>query len=198
MSAQLLESKRQLRQQMLRCRREVSSAEADRAAGAAAESLITSKPARSARRIAVYAALPGELPSRPLFDAVVRGTGAALLPRTVDQERLEFFSVVRWEQLRPGRYGVLEPPVDAPATLLEAGDLVVVPGLAFDSKGNRLGHGKGYYDRAFASGTGESPMLVGFGYEFQVVDDVPHGEFDRRMDAIVTERVIRDCTGRLR
>ena len=93
---------------------------------------------------------------------------------------------------------MLEPSVDAPVTPLEAGDLVVVPGLAFDSEGNRLGHGKGYYDRAFASGTGESPMLVGFGYEFQVVDDVPHGERDRRMDAIVTERAVRDCTGRLR
>ncbi len=198
MSAQLLESKRQLRRQMLRRRREVPAAEADRAARAAAESLINSKPARSARRIALYAALPGELPSRPLFDAVVKNAGAALLPRTVDSERLEFFSVVCWEQLRPGRYGVPEPPADAPAIPLEAGDLVVVPGLAFDSKGNRLGHGKGYYDRAFASGTGESPMLVGFGYEFQVVDDVPHGELDRRMDAIVTERVIRDCMGRLR
>ena len=198
MSAQLLESKRQLRRQMLRRRREVSSAEADRAAQAAAESLINSKPAKSARRIAVYAALPGELPSRPLFDAVVRKSGAVLLPRSVDLEGLEFFSVVRWEQLRPGRYGVLEPPVDAPATPLAAGDLVVVPGLAFDPKGNRLGHGKGYYDRAFASGTGESPTLVGFGYEFQVVDDVPHGDRDRQMDANVTERAIRDCTVRFR
>ena len=75
---------------------------------------------------------------------------------------------------------------------------MVVPGLAFDSKGNRLGHGKGYYDRAFANGAGESPVLVGFGYEFQVVDEVPHGEMDRRMDAIVTERAIRECTGCVR
>ncbi len=198
MSAQLLESKRQLRRKMLRRRRAVSSAEADRAARVAAESLIGSQPARTARRIALYAALPGELPSRPLFDAVVENTGAALLPRTVDSERIEFFSVVRWEQLRPGRYGVPEPPADAPATPLEAGDLVVVPGLAFDSKGYRLGHGKGYYDRAFASGTGESPVLVGFGYEFQVVAEVPHGEMDRRMDVIVTERAIRNCPGCLR
>jgi len=198
MSAQLLESKRQLRRQMSRRRRAVSSAEADRAARAAAESLISSKPAKSASRIAIYAALPGELPSRPLFDEVVSNAGAALLPRTVDPEGLEFFSVVRWEQLRPGRYGVLEPPVDAPGAPLTAGDLVVVPGLAFDPNGNRLGHGKGYYDRAFASGVGESPVLVGFAYEFQVVDDVPHGEEDRPMDAIVTERAIRDCTGCLR
>ncbi len=198
MSAQILESKRQLRQQMSRRRLAVPSAEADRAARTAAECLITSKFARNATRIALYAALPGELPTRALFDAVLEQSGAALLPRTVDSDRIAFFSVVDWEQLRPGRYGVPEPPVDAPATPLETGDLVVVPGLAFDSKGNRLGHGKGYYDRAFASGTGESPMLVGFGYEFQIVDDVPHGEMDRRMDAIVTERVIRDCTGRLR
>jgi 5-formyltetrahydrofolate cyclo-ligase len=195
MSAQLLESKRQLRRQMMRRRLAVSSAAADRAARTAAESLIRSKPARSATRIALYAALPGELPTKPLFDAVIENFGAALLPRTVDSDRIEFFSVVHWDQLRPGRYGVPEPPVDAPATPLAAGDLVVVPGLAFDSKGNRLGHGKGYYDRAFAGGTGESPMLVGFGYEFQIVDEVPHGEMDRRMDVIVTERAIRECAG---
>jgi 5-formyltetrahydrofolate cyclo-ligase len=198
MSAQLIESKRQLRRQMLRRRREVPFAEADRAGQAAADLLMASNPARRAGRIAAYAALPGELPSRPLFDAVVRKAGVVLLPRTVDPEGLVFFSVACWEQLRPGRYGVLEPPVDAPATPLAADDLVVVPGLAFDPKGNRLGHGKGYYDRAFASGAGASPTLVGFGYEFQVVDDVPHGERDRQMDAIVTEREIRDCTGRLR
>ena len=171
MSAQILESKRRLRREMSRRRRAVSPADADRSAQAAAESMIRSQPAQSALRIALYAALPGELPTRPLFDAVVDKVGAALLPRTIDSERIEFFSVVDWEQLRVGRYGVPEPPADATATALEAGDLVVVPGLAFDSQGNRLGHGKGYYDRAFASGRAESPVLVGFAYDFQVVDD---------------------------
>ena len=78
------------------------------------------------------------------------------------------------------------------------GDLVVVPGVAFDDDGYRLGHGKGYYDRAFAAELGDAPTLVGFGYEFQIVDAVPHDHRDRQMDAIVTDRKVRDCSGCLR
>jgi 5-formyltetrahydrofolate cyclo-ligase len=71
----------------------------------------------------------------------------------------------------------------------------VVPGVAFDPAGYRLGHGKGYYDRAFAAELGDSPTLVGFGYEFQIVEAVPHDQRDRQMDAIVTDQKVRDCSG---
>ena len=197
MSTRLLESKRELRRQMSRRRREVSPAVAARAAKAAAESLMATAPARRARRIALYAALPGELPTRPLFDAVVKGCGVALLPRSVEPLGLEFSSVLRWDDLQPGRFGVLEPPTDAAVTTLSGEDLVVVPGLAFDEAGHRLGQGKGYYDRAFPEGVRESPTLLGFGYEFQVVDAIPYDELDRRMDGIISEQAVRDCTGRL-
>ena len=195
MSSQITESKRQLRQQMSRLRKDVAPAESERAGQAAAAALIDLKLARRAKRIAIYAALPYELPTRPLFDAVVEKTGAALLPRTADPLGLEFFAVECWEALRPGAYGVLEPPNDGTAVRLVPGDLVVVPGVAFDEDGYRLGHGKGYYDRAFAAELGDAPTLVGFGYEFQIVDAVPHDHRDRQMDAIVTDQKVRDCSG---
>ncbi|MCH8084044.1 MAG: 5-formyltetrahydrofolate cyclo-ligase [Myxococcales bacterium] len=195
MSSQLTESKRRLRQQMSRLRKDVAPAESARAGQAAAAALIDLELARRAKRIALYAALPYELPTRPLFDAVVEKTGAALLPRTADPLGLEFFAVECWEALRPGAYGVLEPPNDGTAVRLMPGDLVVVPGVAFDEDGYRLGHGKGYYDRAFAAELGDAPTLVGFGYEFQIVDAVPHDHRDRQMDAIVTDQKVRDCSG---
>ena len=195
MSSQITESKRQLRQQMSRLRKDVAPAESERAGQAAAAALIDLKLARRAKRIAIYAALPYELPTRRLFDAVVEKTGAALLPRTTDPLGLEFFAVECWEALRPGAYGVLEPPNDGTAVRLVPGDLVVVPGVAFDEDGYRLGHGKGYYDRAFAAELGDAPTLVGFGYEFQIVDAVPHDHRDRQMDAIVTDQKVRDCSG---
>ncbi len=195
MSSQLTESKRRLRQQMSRLRKDVAPADSARAGQAAAAALIDLELARRAKRIALYAALPYELPTRPLFDAVVEKTGAALLPRTADPLGLEFFAVECWEALRPGAYGVLEPPNDGTAVRLMPGDLVVVPGVAFDEAGYRLGHGKGYYDRAFAAELGDAPTLVGFGYEFQIVDAVPHDHRDRQMDAIVTDQKVRDCSG---
>ncbi len=198
MSSQLIESKRRLREQISQLRKDVTAAESARAGQAAARALMDLELARRAKQIALYAALSYELPTRPLFDAVVEKTGAALLPRTADPLGLEFFAVARWEDLRPGTFGVLEPRNDGTAVRLMPGDLVVVPGVAFDEDGYRLGHGKGYYDRTFAAELGDAPTLVGFGYEFQIVDAVPHDHRDRQMDAIVTDRKVRDCSGCLR
>ena len=195
MSSQLSESKRRMREQISQLRKAVTAAESARAGQAAARALMNLGLARRAKQIALYAALSYELPTRLLFDAVVEKTGAALLPRTADPLGLEFFAVARWEDLRPGTFGVLEPRNDGAAVRLMPGDLVVVPGVAFDEDGYRLGHGKGYYDRAFAAELGDAPTLVGFGYEFQIVDAVPHDHRDRQMDAIVTDRKVRDCSG---
>jgi 5-formyltetrahydrofolate cyclo-ligase len=195
MSTLLQESKRQLRREMSRRRREVAPDVAARAAAVAATALMATQPARRARRIALYAALPGELPTRSLFDAVVKKHGAALLPRSLDPIGLEFCSVSRWEDLQPGFFDVLEPADHAPLATLSSEDLVVVPGLAFDETGHRLGQGKGYYDRAFPEASDDSPILLGFGFELQVVDAVPYDEWDRRLDGIVTEQAVRDCTG---
>ena len=143
MSFQLRESKCRLRREMLECRRRIPLAEAARAASVAAQLLIALAPAARARRIALYASLPDELPSRPLFDSVVERGSCALLPRTAEEDRLEFFPVASWDELQAGRLGVLEPHPEGPPSLLAADDLVVVPGVAFDSAGNRLGRGKG-------------------------------------------------------
>lgn len=198
MSSQIIESKRRLRQRMARLRNDVTRADSERAGQLATSALIDLELAKRAGQIALYAALPYELPTRRLFDAVIEKKGIALLPRTVDPLGLEFFAVERWEDLRPGVFGVLEPQADGPPVRLTPGDLVVVPGVAFDEDGYRLGHGKGYYDRTFAADLGDSPTLVGFGFEFQIVDEAPHDPRDRQMDAIVTDQKIRDCTGCLR
>lgn len=179
-------------------RNAVSAAESERAGARAARALMDLDLAGRAARIALYAALPYEIPTRTLFDAVIAKSGAALLPRTTAPIGLEFFAVERWEELHPGAFGVLEPRADGIRVRLRPDDLVVVPGVAFDPAGYRLGHGKGYYDRAFAPELGDSPTLVGFAYEFQIVDAVPHDERDRQMDAIVTDQEIRDCSGCLR
>jgi 5-formyltetrahydrofolate cyclo-ligase len=102
MSATLQEKKRELRREMSRRRRAVSPDVAAKSAFAAAAALLATKPAKRARHIALYAALPGEIPTRLLFDAVVKERGAALLPRSLDPIGLAFFSVTRWEDLRPG------------------------------------------------------------------------------------------------
>jgi 5-formyltetrahydrofolate cyclo-ligase len=192
MAGSLGAAKARLRLEMERARGAVSAAEAAAAGRAVAARLAAWEPFRAAARVALYAAIAGELPTRACFDAVVASGREALLPRIGPGRRLVFAAARRWDELRPGRLGIPEPP-GAEAAALTRGDLVLVPGLAFDTSGQRLGRGGGHYDVTFPPGGG--PLLVGLAFERQVIASVPHGSHDRRMDAIVTECALR-CVSR--
>ena len=98
---------------------------------------------------------------------------------------MSFGSVDRVESLVPGRYGVREPPADAPVETLGPDVLVLVPGVAFDACGGRLGRGAGLWDRALADARGA--VIFGVGYELQIMDRVPCEAHDRPIDALLTE-----------
>jgi 5-formyltetrahydrofolate cyclo-ligase len=187
MSADPVSDKRRLRRLLSERRRAVPPAEAMRVATRIAELLLAEPRVRSARRIALYAALEGEVPSRPLFDALVSLGKPCLFPRVLERRALAFAVVADWSELRPGRYGVLEPPAQAAVIRPEQGDLVLVPGVAFDRAGNRLGRGQGFYDRAFPASAPHPPLLIGVAHQIQLVEAVPNVETDRRVDAVVTE-----------
>jgi 5-formyltetrahydrofolate cyclo-ligase len=173
---------------MDRRRGAVSEAQALAAAAAIRDHLLGDPRVAAARRIALYAAVSGEPPTRGIFDALAAAGRTLLLPRVVPGRRLEFGVVARWEDLRPGRYGVLEPDAGAVVAPPAQEDLVLVPGLAFDDAGHRLGRGAGHYDRAFPPGAAAAPLLIGVAYALQIVASVPHGSGDRAMDALCSER----------
>lgn len=93
---------------------------------------------------------------------------------------------MRWADRRaslaPGKFGILEPPADAPAAGT-AFDLILVPGVGFDRAGGRLGRGRGYYDRFLA---GASGFFVGVCFDDRLVPEVPLEPHDIRMDAVIT------------
>ena len=84
------------------------------------------------------------------------------------------------------RLGILEPLREKKTVNTDEIDLVIVPGLAFDKSGNRLGHGKGYYDR-YLERCGENVFFIGIAYDFQVLDTIPADAHDIKMNMIVTE-----------
>lgn len=189
MSEDLEAAKRRLRRAMSAQRRAVSPEAADSAARRVAAQLLGAEEFDAAPRVALYADHAGELPTRACFDAVLRAGKTPLLPRVGAGRRLSFCRVGSWEELRSGRYGVPEPPEGSPVIDPVATDLVLVPGLAFDTDGHRLGRGAGCYDATFPPGS-EAPRLFGLGFEFQLLESVPHASHDRGMDAIVTERAV--------
>ncbi|HRJ49506.1 MAG TPA: 5-formyltetrahydrofolate cyclo-ligase [Phycisphaerales bacterium] len=95
----------------------------------------------------------------------------------------------------PSRHGIREPGSWCPPAALRSIDVVLVPGVAFGERGERLGRGGGFYDRFLARGELRA-LRVGIAFDFQVVPDIPADAHDVRMDAVVTpSRVIR-ATGR--
>jgi 5-formyltetrahydrofolate cyclo-ligase len=91
-------------------------------------------------------------------------------------------------QLRPGAFGILEPRLDAAVFPASEIDLILVPGLAFDPQGHRLGRGKGYYDRFLPETRGKTMGICSY-----LVPRVPVEAHDCKMDAVVTEGTIIFC-----
>lgn len=160
---------------------------------AAAEILMATPEFQSASCVALFASLPDEIPTRPLFERVRSRGRVCALPRIVADGALDFALAPAWENLHPGRYGVREPAAECTSVALGDVDLIVIPGLAFDGSGGRLGRGGGYYDRALLQLAGSRRArapVFGLAHDWQVVDDVPRNEDDQLVDAIVTERRI--------
>jgi len=113
-------------------------------------------------------------------------------PKTVRGERAMTLHVIRsFDDLESGAYGIREPVLSAPQLEREA-DIraVLVPGLAFDPAGGRLGYGGGYYDTFFSrfrAATGQDPLKLAPAFDLQLIPRVPMDEHDVRMDLIVTE-----------
>ena len=144
---------------------------------------------RGSSRVLLFAPLPAE----PDLD-LLWGGGALIGKRCayprVEGAALRLYYVQGLEELEPTRWGLREPPPRAAreAALADC-DLVLVPGLAFDAAGGRLGRGGGFYDRLLATRDPARTRLVGVGFACQPVGDVlPLAAHDVRLDEIVTER----------
>lgn len=181
--------KQSLRTALLERRRRISTA--DRAAwGRSAQSGLLSTPEYAAANVlALYSPVRDEVPTDEIFCAARKAGKRVAYPR-VAAAGLEFVEVSDPDGLRPGCFGILEP-VGASPLPLAAIDLMVIPGVAYDLEGFRLGYGKGCYDQ-FLHGSGAKPRRAGFCYELQLVASLPVENHDIAMHLLITEsRILR-------
>jgi 5-formyltetrahydrofolate cyclo-ligase len=156
------------------------------------ETLLNSEEWRWARRILAYCSMPDEVGTDGLLKAALDQGKRLALPRCL--KGVPCFDPVEVRDLETdlvsGKFrGLREPVAALSAWDLErdgAFDLIVVPGVAFDRKGNRLGFGAGMYDR-FLEKLSTCPPLVALAYNLQIVERIESEAHDWRMDAIVTE-----------
>lgn len=147
---------------------------------------------RQARCMACYVSVGREVETRDLIRMALSDGKQVGVPVTRPHGQMDFQRIGSLDALRPAPFGLLEPERDASAVIApEAFDLVIVPGAAFDRKGNRLGLGGGYYDRFLEQTPGKRVALI---YGFQVVDTVPIEPHDLKVDMIVTQDEVIHCS----
>lgn len=140
--------------------------------------------------VALYAATPDEVETAAVFAGAVAAGKVVCFPKVAqDTRRLDLYSVTTLASLRPGYRGIREPDGGMPVPMGQC-DLVIVPGVVFDTAGHRIGRGGGFYD-TFLSHLSACRMALAF--ECQLVDCAPQERHDQRVDLIVTERRVIRC-----
>ncbi len=143
----------------------------------------------TAKRVLAYSAMGGEINPNILFN---RLNSQIYLPKITNYRmgRMQFFSSYGAKQVN--RLGILEPKTNSSQLYAHEFDAVLVPLLGFDRKGNRLGMGGGFYDRAFAfkqqSCHRRRPLLIGLAHHFQEVDSIDTQSWDVPLDALISDR----------
>jgi len=135
---------------------------------------------KSADSIFMYWSLPDELPTHEIISKWM-AEKFIILP-TIKGDKLVLKRFISTDNLIQRTLGIWEP--DLTETYTGKIDLIIVPGVAFDRKKNRLGRGKGYYDRFFKN---NKAFRIGVGFDCQLLDSIPIDRFDKKMDLIITK-----------
>ena len=150
-----------------------------------------------ARVIMAYYSLPDEVNTHQLLDDLVAEGKTVLLPKVLDATTMELRLYTGPHDLAPGPFGIMEPSGSQyspssfllpPSSKTSSIDVALIPGVAFDALGHRLGRGRGYYDRFLSTmGTVPSvrPRLLGLCFDFQKVPSVPVDPTDIPVDQVI-------------
>ncbi|MGE5631427.1 MAG: 5-formyltetrahydrofolate cyclo-ligase [Caulobacteraceae bacterium] len=186
-----------IRKQMLERRSGMNTGDVEKLSGSIMERLLESGLLSCLSDIMVYLDFKKEVKTDSIISYCLENGKNIYVPVCIPEtHELVASRIVSLDDLHSGFYGIREPGLHSirlsDSRLL---DLILVPGVAFDKSGNRLGFGAGYYDR-FMSRLGSGVKKVALAYSFQLVDQVPSGEYDVPLDFIVTEKEIINCTGK--
>lgn len=154
---------------------------------------------QAAQCVMWYVDVRAEARTRHALPQALESGKSVVIPYCVDGE-LELFHLQSMDELETGMYKILEPredlrSVDSKRIGVSELDLILVPGVAFDARGGRTGHGKGYYDKLLENAKPETP-LIALAFECQMFDEIPMQDHDIFMDKVVTETKVYEGIGR--
>jgi 5-formyltetrahydrofolate cyclo-ligase len=179
-----------LRRIMLEKRKKLSSEERRNASFHIQQSLLESEVYVKAKHLVLYSSIHNEVDSSLVMNDALTSGRKVFLPVVADMG-LIFREVKETTALQKGAFGIMEPPASNSVISPEKVDLIVVPGIAFDLQGHRVGYGKGYYDKALHS-LEKQGKLIAVCYDFQLVDEIAGEPHDVMVDMMITEkRIVR-------
>lgn len=181
--------KKELRKNILTRRDQLGNREIESKSTAIMDKLLGTDLFAQANTVMFFLSFGSEVSTFPMIEKSLEIGKQVVVPKTVREKRQMIPSLLLdiENDLTPGMKGILEPkdnclrPV-APDII----SMVVVPGVAFDLNGNRLGYGGGYYDRFFNLLNADTP-LVAMAFSCQVLEEIPTGPFDKKVDLLLTE-----------
>lgn len=139
---------------------------------------------KESKNILFYLPILGEVNLVQLF-ILYKDEKKFILPRIKKNHLLDLHYINDLTLISKGKYNLSEPQKSLKKARLEDIDLILVPGIAFDSKGHRIGYGKGYYDRLLQK---TNSLKIGIAYDFQSLNKIPSEKHDVTMDYIITEK----------
>lgn len=160
------------------------------AAHAAAQCFLDSALWKDCQHIACYMASDDEFTTNPIIQIIYHANKKCYLP-ILAKEELKFVQFQPGDPLSKNRYRILEPIQNEPTFPKKSLDVVLMPLVAFDRQGNRLGMGGGYYDQTFVfclEKKVERPWMIGVGFALQEVSELPHDPWDVPLDGVLTEK----------
>lgn len=191
-----MEEKKLLRKQVLSQRDCLSWEQIGRYSNSIAAHLFALPEYQAAKTVMYFLNFGKEVMTLNMVPQTLAHGKRVVAPKTIHQERRMILSEILDvdNDLAPGLWNIPEPKADKLRPLApQEIDFVVVPGVAFDEKGNRLGYGGGYYDRFFAQLRADVP-LVAVTFEVQVLAEIPVAPWDRQVDYLITEERVIHCS----
>jgi 5-formyltetrahydrofolate cyclo-ligase len=188
-----METKNEIRKRMLEVRNNLTQENIKAKSELIVQRLFQTPEYNEAHNILLYANFNNEVATGKIFeDAIKRGKRVYYPKSDALTNTMDFYRILMMTQLQKGYMGIMEPrgiDISTRYRLNTNEDtLIIVPGVAFDIEGYRLGYGKGFYDKYMADKRQMSTIALAFSE--QIVDAIPHDTHDIKMDKIVTEEII--------
>lgn len=178
-----MESKKEIRKKVLKIRNELTVSQIEEKSSIIAKKLSNSKVFVDEENIFLYINYGSEVITRNLISYCISIGKNVACPKVLSDGEMEFYKISDVLDLEEGYKGILEPKEGVP--FVPKTGVVIVPGVAFDKCGYRVGYGKGFYDRYLSKHP--EYKTVGLAFSCQIIDTVPHQEHDVKVMEIITE-----------